>query len=105
MNRKPTWQSHACFSRNCADWAAGASHKCETGKCKKFERALAEWEDEKRRIVQEMLEDLLELLEVGEYLHASRPRSNMAIMAVKRCDGHALVPGGHNPVELLTKRI
>lgn len=44
--KKPTWQTHACFGRNCADWAAGAPHKCEIGRCKRFERALAEWEAE-----------------------------------------------------------
>ena len=47
MTTKPTWQTHACWGRNCADWAAGAPHRCEPGKCKKFERALAKWEAEK----------------------------------------------------------
>jgi hypothetical protein len=41
---KPTWQTHACFGKNCVRWAAGAPHKCEVGRCKRYERALAEWE-------------------------------------------------------------
>jgi len=41
---KPTWQTHACFGRNCAKWAAGAPHKCEIGRCDKYEKALEAWE-------------------------------------------------------------
>ena len=43
---KPSWQTHACFNNNCMDWAAGAPHRCEIGRCNEFERALAQWESQ-----------------------------------------------------------